>query len=157
MSESLNNLHFSSINEVLDFAVSKEEEARDFYLEWADKVKNSGIKEVLKEFAGEEQKHKDLILKVKAGGTFTTKAEEVIDLKIGDYFVQTNPDETMTYQEALQVAIQREIGAQELYKYLSGRSSDQTMKELFDKLALEESKHKQRLEQMFDEDVLTEN
>lgn len=157
MSESLNNLHFSSITEVLDFAVAKEEEARDFYLEWADEVRNSSIKEVLKEFAGEEQKHKDLILKVKAGGTFKTKAEEIIDLKIGDYFVQTNPDETMSYQDALQVAIQREIGAQELYKYLSGRSSDQTMKELFDKLALEESKHKQRLEQMFDEDVLTEN
>ena len=157
MSESLKNLHFDSIDQVLDFAVSKEEEARDFYLEWAEKVRNSGIQEVLKEFAGEEQKHKDLILKVKAGGSFKTKPGEVIDLKIGDYFVTIDPDETMTYQEALQVAIQREIGAQELYRYLEQRSNEATLKSLFEKLALEESKHKQRLEQMFDEDVFTEN
>lgn len=157
MSESLKNLHFDSIDDVLDFAVSKEEEARDFYLEWAEKVKSNSIKSVLKEFAGEEQKHKDLILRVKAGGTFTTRPGEIIDLKIGDYFVTTRPGEEMSYQDALQVAIQREIGAHELYVYLSSRSTDQTMKELFDKLAVEEAKHKQRLEQIFDEDILTEN
>ncbi len=157
MSESLNNLHFDSIDDVLDFAVSKEEEARDFYLEWAVKVKNSSIQSVLKEFAREEQKHKDLILNVKTGGTFTTNPQEIIDLKIGDYFVTIQPGQEMSYQEALQVAIQREIGAHELYLYLASRSGNQTMKDLFDKLALEEAKHKQRLEQIFDEDILTEN
>lgn len=151
------NLHFDDIGSVLDFAVSKEEEARDFYLEWAEKVKNSAIAEVLKEFAGEEQKHKELILNVKAGGEFKPIEGEVIDLKIGDYFVQIAPNAKMDYQEALQIAIQREIGAQELYKYLQSRSQDATMKELFEKLAAEEAKHKFRLEQMFDEDVLTEN
>ncbi len=157
MSESLNNLRFDSIDQVLDFAVTKEEEARDFYLEWAQKVKNMGIREVLDEFAAEEQKHKDMILNVKAGGAFKTKPGEIIDLKIGDYFVTIDPDEKMTYQEALQVAIQREMGAQELYRYLQQRSNEATLKSLFEKLALEESKHKRRLEQLFDEDILIEN
>ncbi len=157
MGEELKQLHFENIDQVLDFAVSKEEEARDFYLEWAEKVKNSAIAEVLKEFAGEEQKHKDLILKVKAGGDFRPVAGQVLDLKLGDYFVQIGPDEQMSYQDALQIAIQREIGAQELYKFLQTQSENPKMKELFEKLANEEAKHKLRLEQMFDEDVLTEN
>lgn len=156
--ESLNkNLSFDSTEEILDFAIGKEVEAKEFYEFWAQKVKNSSIKDVLLDFAAEEQKHKELLQKVKAGENLQMPANKIIDLKLGDYFVEVSAQENMSYEEALRVAIQREIGAKELYTYLAGIATNQQAKELFERLAVEESKHKMRLESMYDEDILSEN
>ncbi|WP_456442604.1 ferritin family protein [Caldithrix abyssi] len=58
---------------------------------------------------------------------------------------------------ALRIAIQREMGAHQLYQYLASIAENQQIKELFNRLALEELKHKMRLEGMYDENFLSEN
>ena len=151
------NLRFASADEILQFAIEKEQEAKTFYEIWAGKVKSEGIREVLLEFAGEEQKHKELLQNVKAGQSFKMPESKIIDLQLGDYFVPVEAQESMTYEDALRIAIQREIGANRLYTYLASIAGSQQAKSLFERLAVEESKHKMRLESLYDEDILKEN
>ena len=150
-------MHFDSADAVLEFAIEREEEARDFYLEWEKKVEKKHLPEILREFAAEEEKHKELLQNVQKGNPFEKVARKVIDLKIGDYFIDEEADEQMTYQQALQIAIKREIGAQELYIFLGSISENTEYKNLFEGLFKEESKHKLRLEAIYDEEFMREN
>jgi len=99
---------FESIGDVLDFAIAKEIETYEFYKEWAAKVDNSAIKEALAEFSGEELKHRKLLEDVKAGKHVIAQKTSVPDLKLADYFTMAKPSESMSFQDALRVAIQRE-------------------------------------------------
>jgi len=148
---------FNSIEEILEFAINKEYEARDFYKEWAGKVKNETLKEVLISFTGEEQKHADMIIDVKNGGKFKPVERKITDMKIAEYIVDVEPSEDMDYQEALILAMKREKAAFKLYSDLAESSSDENIKNLFNALAQEEAKHKLRLETIYDEVAYPEN
>ncbi|HED09491.1 MAG TPA: hypothetical protein ENJ10_02285 [Caldithrix abyssi] len=148
---------FKTADEVLQYAIEREEEARDFYLEWAEKVMRPEIGDVLKEFAAEEAKHKELLENVRRGNDFAHAGSSVIDLKLGDYHRETDIHHELNYQQALQLAIKREMVAQQLYLFLASISENGKHRELFDGLYKEESKHKERLELMYDDDFMREN
>jgi len=147
----------SSIDEILDFAIEKEQEAADFYTEWAGRVKETAIGEILAGFSAEEKKHKAFIQDIKAGKKVSPKPKEVMDLSISDYLVDVSPTQDMDYQNALRVAMQREKAAFRLYTNLAARVDDTGVKDLFHTLAQEEAKHKLRLETIYDDEILTEN
>jgi len=149
--------NFQSVAEILDFAIEKEEEAKRFYLEWADKLDVPNLKEVFQTFAREEQAHKEKLQRVKAGSTFKPAAKTVTDLKIVDYLVEVTPAPDMDYQEALIVAMRREKASFKFYNDLAGIASDENVRNLFVTLAQEEAKHKLRLETEYEKDIFTEN
>jgi rubrerythrin len=150
-------IHFKSLPEIIAFAITKEEEANQFYLEWAKKVKSQAVRDTLLEFAAEEENHKKLLQEVQQGKSFSKEAKRVHDLKLADYFTATIPEKDMSYQDALRIAIQKEIGARELYHYLAEKVSDTDAKNLFINLEKEEALHKNRLEIIYDRDFMTEN
>jgi rubrerythrin len=59
-------------------------------------------------------------------------------------------DEQAKTIEALQMAIQMEIEGQEYYQRASQESNNQAGKELFRELAIEEDKHQQRFEEIYE-------
>jgi rubrerythrin len=63
----------------------------------------------------------------------------------------------MSYQEALIVAMKKEKSAFKLYSDLAKIAPTGDMKDLFNGLAMEESKHKLRFEIEYDEYVLKDN
>ena len=148
---------FKSVNEVLDFAIEKEEEARLFYLEWAEKLENKALREQFVQFAGEENQHKEKLQRVKSGSTFKPSARQVTDLKIVDYLVDIVPTPEMDYQEALIVAMRREKASFKFYTDLAAMAGDEAMRETFQALAQEEAKHKLRLETWYEKEIYTEN
>ena len=79
------------------------------------------------------------------------KKEEVMDLKIADYVVRTEPTADMSYEDALKLAMKREKAAYRLYLKLSEKAPNEDMKNLFEGLAQEEAKHKLRFEVEYDE------
>jgi desulfoferrodoxin-like iron-binding protein len=149
--------NFKSVTEVLDFAIEKEEEARQFYLEWAEKLESKALREQFIQFAGEESKHKEKLQRVKGGGTFKPAARQVTDLKIVDYLVDIVPTPEMDYQEALIVAMRREKAAFKFYSDLAAMAQDDGLRETFQALAQEEAKHKLRLETWYEKEIYTEN
>jgi len=148
---------FRSINEIIEYAIEKEQEAHDFYLDWSNRLETPSLKELFASFAGEEMKHKEKLQRVKSGGTFKPSTQKVTDLKIVDYLVDISPTPEMDYQEALIVAMKREKASFRLYSDLAAMAEDEDVKNLFQALAQEEAKHKLRLETEYEKDIYTEN
>ncbi len=148
-------MDFKDIQEILDFAISKEKEAADFYTTAAKEETMSGAKEMLKEFAQEELKHKKLLeeFKVKgfASGIADYKFKWIVDIKRSNYAVDLEYHKGMTYNELLMLAMKREEKALALYNELQAKSDTPEGKKLFKMLCQEEAKHKLKLETLYDD------
>ena len=147
----------NSIDEILDYAIDQEQQAADFYADLAGRAEKAGMKEVLMEFAAEEQRHKERLLAVKTGEYELTPEQKVLDLKISDYLVEVEATDDISYQDALIVAMKRERAAYELYSDMAEKITASKLREVFVGLAREEAKHKLFFESQYDERVLVDN
>ncbi|MBT3932694.1 MAG: ferritin family protein, partial [Bacteroidetes bacterium] len=141
---------FNSINEILDFAIQNEQNAIDFYTELASSARSDDMRQIFEEFAREEIGHKARLAKIKNEGVFDLAEGKVLDLKISDYTVRSEPKENMSYEETLILAMKREKAAFRLYTKLSEQAPSADLKKIFASLALEESRHKLRFEVEYD-------
>jgi rubrerythrin len=148
---------FNTVDDILEFAISQEQDAVDFYKELAKNSLTPDMKQVFEQFAREEIGHKARLMNIRDKGLYSVDYKEVSDLKIADYLVSIKPSPEMNYRDALILAMKREKAAFKLYTDLSDRAPDQEMKSLFLSLAIEESKHKLRFELEYDEYILREN
>ncbi len=146
-------MNFASIEEILQFAIEKEEEAAAFYTEVAAQEPFSGAKETFLDFAGEEKKHAALLRdfegsqeKIKA-----YKLKWIPDMKRSDYMVDMVYEKGMHYTDILRLAMKREEKALALYNQLQSKTDQDKYIRLFKILAQEEAKHKQFLEGMYDD------
>ena len=148
---------FTSVDEILEYAIAMEETAWKFYSDWAGKTENEAISTVFREFAGEELKHKKLIEDVRAGDRELKARHDVADLKLSDKYVTPQPSTSMSYQDALLVAIDREVAAIGLYTHLTTVCVEESLCSVFDALADEEKKHKLKLETIYDDNFMKED
>lgn len=150
---------FDSIDEVLDFAIEQEIAANKFYLDLAKKSVIPAMKEVFESFAKEEQGHRAKLEALKNKSTlFTnTEIEQVQELGIADYLVDTEPKADMDYKDALILAMKKEKAAYRLYLDLAAIAQDEELTDMFMWLAQEEAKHKLRFEIEYDDIVLKED
>ncbi|GAK56946.1 rubrerythrin [Candidatus Vecturithrix granuli] len=151
---------FRSVNDVLDFAIAREEEAAQFYTDLASKMDREWMRKVFQDFAKEEQGHRAKLLGVKAGKIPLLTQAQVMDLKIGDYLVKIDADKQaadLDYQQALIVAMKKEKAAFKLYMDLANQTSEPEFVALFQSLAQEEAKHKLRFEVEYDDLFLANN
>ena len=148
---------FSTIEETLEFAISMEEASYRFYTEWAGKAGNKAISDVFREFAAEELKHRKLIEDVRAGKKELKARHDVEDLKLADRYVKPRMSDSMSYQDALLVAVDREVAAIALYGHLTAFCVEEELCALFDALADEEKKHKLKLETIYDDNFMRED
>ena len=148
---------WETIEDVLDFAIGEEIAAQKFYTEMAERMTNPAMKEAFIQFAREERGHEAKLKQVKAGKSMVSANARVQDLGIADYLVEVTPSAGMAYEEALQLAMQKEKAAFKLYSDLAGTVENAELKELFLGLAQEEAKHKLRFEIEYDDNVLAEN
>jgi rubrerythrin len=145
---------FASIDEILDYAISREEEAAALYNDLADLASRPGMREVFLEFAKEEDGHRRHLESIKAGELPALTVHQVQDLGIAEHLVEREPTAAMTYAEGLVVAIKAEQAAQELYTGLAEAADDPNLAAVFASLAGEEAKHKHRFELEYEEVVL---
>jgi rubrerythrin len=148
---------WTSVDEILDFAVGQEEQAAQFYTDLAARMDRPWMTKIFEGFAREEMGHKRLLLDVKAGKRLMKAKQKVLDLKIGDYLVDTEPSPDMDYQDALIVAMKKEKKAFKMYTDLAEATDDENLQATFLSLAQEEAKHKLRFEIEYDDYVMAEN
>ena len=148
--------NIGSVDQILDFAISEEVKAAEFYTGFAQCAKNPAMREAFEEFAKEEQGHKEKLLIVKEGKSLAISEKETVDLKISDYVVDVVPNQDMDYMDALALAAKKEEVAFKLYTKLAAVAEDAKVKTLFQELAQEEKKHKLRFETEYD-DALKDN
>ena len=146
-----------SVEEILDYAIQREQAAHDFYLDLAKKLARPGMKEIFTQFAGEELGHKAKLQSIKSGKRLMPATQKVVDLKIADYLVDVDSEGDLDYQGALILAMKREKDSFRLYTDLARASDEAELKATFLALAQEEAKHKLRFEVEYDEVILSEN
>jgi len=101
--------------------------------------------------------HKKRLQNIKREETFEFSDEKVFDLQIGDYLIDVEPTNDMSYQEALILAMKKEKSAFKLYSDLAGIAPNIDLRKTFLALAQEEAKHKLRFEIEYDDIILKEN
>lgn len=150
-------MKFGSVDEILDFAIGKEEEAVQFYEQMAGRVPAPHMQKVFRDFAREERGHKVKLQAIKQGKLLLPATAKIMDLKIADYLVDVSPDSDLDYQQALILAMKREKASFKLYTDLAAATEDDNVRMAMLALAQEEAKHKLRFEIEYDEQILTEN
>ena len=150
-------MNFESIEEILTFAIEKEQEAAAFYEEVARQESFAGAQKTFLEFAAEERKHKALLEDFEGNKDKIAayKLKWIPDLKRSDYMVEMTYEKGMHYADILRLAMKREEQALKLYNELQDRAKHPEHKKIFKMLCQEEAKHKLFLETLYD-DVMAE-
>ena len=143
--------------DIIKFAISREEAAIDAYGDMSEKTKTPGLRELLLELQGEEENHKRLLEDISEEQIASFNSEEVIDLKISDFLTEEPPSEDMTFQDLLILAAKKEQEAVELYSKLSDDTDNEDLKKLFDFLITQEKSHKLKLETEYEKHVLEDD
>ncbi len=150
----MSGLSCTSMNDVVGFAIEKEQKAMDFYRQCAQRAKNPGIKQFFEEMVVEEQGHRDMLRNLDTLDLQAMKIESPEDLKISDYLVDVPFKDDLTYQEALTIAMKKEEKAHAFYAGWKNKCVSEKAARLFEILANEEAKHKRKLENLYDEEIL---
>ena len=148
---------FKNIEEILDFAITNEIRAAEFYEKLSGQAKSKSMRETFEKFSKEERGHEARLKKIKDEGIFDAKNEDILDMKMSDYLVKSNTKGKMTYQDALILAMKREKAAYKLYKRLAKSAPTKELKIIFTKLAAEEANHKMNFEIEYDDYIYIDN
>lgn len=138
---------FTSIDDVLDFAIDKESEAFDYYTELAERMSESSTRELFRRMAGQEKEHIEKIKAIRKD-EFLKKAFMQGDLSMfSGISTPASGKETnashLSYQNALMLALEREESARKLYTGLAEIAQDAGLRKVFQSLAQEEATHYQ--------------
>ncbi len=148
-------MRLNNLDEILRFAIRKEADAAAFYRMAADRS-DPGIKKAFEELAKEEDGHKKKLEGFDLKKIEQMELKETKGLGLSEMMedVPYRPD--MSYADLLRMAIKNEEKSQKLYTSTSQRVTEPMLKKLLLVLAQEESIHKERLEKIYDKEVLQE-
>jgi len=150
-------MDLNNFNEVITFAIRKEAEAYNLYTTYGQKVKDPAAKTMFSELAQQEKKHREILEGVDKRDVDEYQLKKVPDLKISDFVDDQAFSPEMDFASALRLAMKREEAALKMYRHMTEGTDDAELKKLFSVLAQEESKHKLRLEDLYDEKVMWED
>ena len=140
---------FRSVRDTLDFAIRKEDEAHDFYMNLAQRVPNPDLRDVIKGIAIEELQHGIRLEAIQAGEAAFDE-EEVGSLNVAETVDGVEPTPEMSYADLLVIAMKKEKAAFRLYTNLASIAKQQEFRNTLLNLAKEEAQHKLRLEIEYD-------
>jgi len=88
---------------IIDLAISKEEEAYDFYMELVKVVDDKAAKDALQYIAAEEKKHKEFLVgyREKGYGDEGLALGTVVDYKIAEHLETPGPKAGMENKESI--------------------------------------------------------
>ncbi len=144
-------------NEILDFAVAREQEAVKFYHDLQQEVKFKDQINMLKDLEAMEMGHIVVIENIRKTGVSEADIPKVPNLKISEYITADVDSLDLTYQNVLIKAMKREEASFKLYSEMSVKFGDSDISTLFRKLAADEAKHKLLFERLYDDWISTGN
>lgn len=149
-------MNFVTLEEVIAFAVEREETAYRLYKKAAELSTNIASRKMFEEMAAEEAGHKDVFSRIDAEKAGHHKGIKIPDMKISQYLKDVPFRKDMTYQEILTFAMKTEESAYMLYEAAAEATEDPKLKNVLKVFADVERGHKARLEQLYEDHVLTE-
>jgi rubrerythrin len=140
-----------SLMDLIDTAITREEEAYDFYMELFEKTENAGAKDTLNWIAGEEKKHRDFLAAYRKGEYRAENPSErdVKYYKIAEYQNEPEQQADMKIEEIYLMAAHRELRSHKFYSELADMHVAGSARDMLQKMATEELKHKEKLEYLY--------
>ena len=148
-------MKLTSMEEILRFAIRKEADAAAFYRMAADRS-NPGVKKMFEELAKEEDGHKKKLEKFDPKAIEKVEIKEIRGLGISELMEDVPFSSEMSYADLIRMAIKNEEKSQKLYGVTAQGVKEPALKKLLLILAQEESTHKERLEKIYDKEILQE-
>lgn len=149
-------MEFRTIDDILEFALEKEDASYRLYKSAAIASLSPSAKKLFEEMAEQEAAHKRFIQQLDKEKIAEYKTPSIPDMKISDFLVDVPYRDDMSFQEILVYAMKCEEKACKLYADAENMTDDEELKKVFRMLASEEKKHKFRLESMYEDKVLTD-
>jgi rubrerythrin len=150
-------MEFVTLEEVITFAVSREEVAYQLYKDAAGKSSSIAARKMFEEMAAEEAAHKDVFSKIDVALLHEESARREPNLSLGQYMTEVELRPDLSYPEILRYAIKAEEAAWKLYEAAAEMTDDARLKRTLQVFAEVEKGHMKRIEAIYDEHVLTEN
>jgi len=148
-------MKLNSLDEILRFAIRKEADAAAFYRMAADRS-NPGIKKTFEELAKEEDGHKRKLEGLDLKKIDEMELKETKGMGLSEVMEDVPFSSDMSYADLLRMAIKNEEKSQQLYTSTAKIVKEPKSKKLLLALAQEESTHKEKLEKIYDKEVLQE-
>ena len=146
-----------SLQGIVKVAAAKEAEAYAFYADAAGKAQNPGARSLLRELADDELEHKEHLETLDPTQLPEPDGDAVKSLGISEFLVERPIRAHAAFQDIMIHAMKREERAERFFADLADAMPDGDLKRLFVALRDEETQHKARLEQLYDEIVYKEN
>ena len=139
------------LNEVIDLAIQREEEAYEFYMDIHSKVDDTSVRDTLEFIAGEEKKHKAFLVGYRDGnyGPDALRMADVVDYKIAEHLNEPDVDSNMKSSDVYLVASHRESRSHQFYTELADLHPEGDIRSMLFKMANEELKHKEKMEYLY--------
>jgi rubrerythrin len=144
----------------VEMAVKMEDYGFRHYLEAIRKVRNKGAREILKDAALDELEHKHHLEKALVEGNMSNPEgmiQPVPTMNLDYVLVKKDLRPDSDAREALIYSIHLEKVSIDFYKRMSQGCAGAPMANLFERLLMDETRHLQALEDMYEEHFLTEN
>lgn len=149
-------MEFVTLEDVIKFAVEREDTAYKLYMRAAELSTNIASKKMFQELAQEEATHKDVFIKIDSEKAENHKLCTLPESSIAKYLVEIPFRPDMNYSAIISSALKTEENAYQLYKTAAGMTDDPKLQKLLMNFADVELGHRRRLEAIYDERVLTE-
>ena len=149
----------NDIKGVIDFALERERESQEIYLDYARKTQRIGFRQLLLSMVDMEKEHENKLKELKEGKDQSDlfSDSESVKARLTDFIAQEEFSPDMDYGDFLVLIIKREEKAEKLYEELKSFAAETEVKELFSWLAEEERKHKAWAQDRYDLEVLKDN
>lgn len=144
-------------NEILDFAIAREQDAVKFYRDLQQEARFQGQLEMLKDLEAMEMGHIIVIENIRRKGVSEAEIPVVPNLQISEYISADVENLDLSYQNLLIKAMKREENSFKLYTEMSAKFPDSEISILFRKLASDEAKHKLLFERLYDDWISSGN
>lgn len=152
----INNMKFVTLEEVIKFAVEREDTAYKLYKRAAELSTSIASKKMFEELAAEEATHKDVFSKIDEEKAESHKLCKLPESSIAKYLADVTFRADLTYSEILAYALKTEENAFQLYKAAAGMTDDPRLQKVLMSFADVELGHRRRIEAIYEERVLTE-
>lgn len=147
---------FITLDDVIKFAVDREDTAYKLYKRAAELSTSISSKKMFEELAQEEATHKDVFIKIDEDKAESHKLCTLPESSIAKYLADVPFRADLTYSEILAFALKTEENAYQLYKAAAGMTDDPRLQKVLMNFADVELGHRRRIEAIYEERVLTE-
>ncbi|NLI98924.1 ferritin family protein [bacterium] len=141
---------FNSIEDVLDFAREKEQDAYDFYLELAGRMLDAGMKKLFSELAKQEIRHRIVITEMRKGNVEIASHPKIKNLELEKALLTTEKSKSLAIENAMLLALERERGSHKLYSDLAQIVEDRELQNIFKNLAADELEHQTSIQGVYE-------